>query len=165
MGRRRPPLSPPTITQSIPWSGRSWMGPSSGSTERNLMAAGTACRSRTRRVYRAFSTDTPCQMLGAQDKPGARAARRPLLLVRDRKSTRLNSSHGYISYAVFCLKKKKIIPHTILMLKFSVQCIERRKSGLAGRTLLNTQDFPSDIITLVMFAIALGNLIVLVLIV
>src|SRR2546429_793379 len=32
---------------------------------------------------------------------------------RDRKSTRLNSSHGYISYAVFCLKKKK---HTHLAL-------------------------------------------------
>src|SRR2546422_8223586 len=39
----------------------------------------------------------------------------PALIVRgkmpegivDRKSTRLNSSHGYISYAVFCLKKKK----------------------------------------------------------
>src|SRR5687768_17969773 len=34
----------------------------------------------------------------------------PLLITaicRDRKSTRLNSSHGYISYAVFCLKKKK----------------------------------------------------------
>src|SRR2546429_5977287 len=29
----------------------------------------------------------------------------------DRKSTRLNSSHGYISYAVFCLKKKKQEPH------------------------------------------------------
>src|SRR2546422_4869205 len=28
----------------------------------------------------------------------------------DRKSTRLNSSHGYISYAVFCLKKKQIGP-------------------------------------------------------
>src|SRR2546429_4382890 len=28
---------------------------------------------------------------------------------RDRKSTRLNSSHGYISYAVFCLKKKKVL--------------------------------------------------------
>src|SRR2546422_3883183 len=27
---------------------------------------------------------------------------------RDRKSTRLNSSHGYISYAVFCLKKKTL---------------------------------------------------------
>src|SRR2546429_6261195 len=31
-------------------------------------------------------------------------------LQRDRKSTRLNSSHGYISYAVFCLKKKKFPP-------------------------------------------------------
>src|SRR2546422_1776994 len=31
---------------------------------------------------------------------------------RDRKSTRLNSSHGYISYAVFCLKKKKIMRDT-----------------------------------------------------
>src|SRR2546422_5152237 len=31
-------------------------------------------------------------------------------LPRDRKSTRLNSSHGYISYAVFCLKKKKRLP-------------------------------------------------------
>src|SRR2546422_2171995 len=31
------------------------------------------------------------------------------MLYLDRKSTRLNSSHGYISYAVFCLKKKKTI--------------------------------------------------------
>src|SRR2546422_7567268 len=30
-----------------------------------------------------------------------------LIPLGDRKSTRLNSSHGYISYAVFCLKKKK----------------------------------------------------------
>src|SRR5687768_18431422 len=30
-----------------------------------------------------------------------------LICKQDRKSTRLNSSHGYISYAVFCLKKKK----------------------------------------------------------
>src|SRR2546429_4933183 len=30
------------------------------------------------------------------------------VLPKDRKSTRLNSSHGYISYAVFCLKKKKV---------------------------------------------------------
>src|SRR2546422_8489440 len=34
----------------------------------------------------------------------------------DRKSTRLNSSHGYISYAVFCLKKKKICTNTALHL-------------------------------------------------
>src|SRR5688572_31801296 len=33
---------------------------------------------------------------------------RPGLVVEDRKSTRLNSSHSQISYAVFCLKKKKI---------------------------------------------------------
>src|SRR3989475_8077129 len=31
-----------------------------------------------------------------------------LVLVGDRKSTRLNSSHSQISYAVFCLKKKKV---------------------------------------------------------
>src|SRR2546422_3148174 len=31
----------------------------------------------------------------------------PPTIEEDRKSTRLNSSHGYISYAVFCLKKKK----------------------------------------------------------
>src|SRR2546430_11281027 len=30
---------------------------------------------------------------------------------RDRKSTRLNSSHSQISYAVFCLKKKKLVTH------------------------------------------------------
>src|SRR2546429_6829294 len=34
--------------------------------------------------------------------------------VEDRKSTRLNSSHGYISYAVFCLKKKKKKNTTLL---------------------------------------------------
>src|SRR2546429_927350 len=33
---------------------------------------------------------------------------RVLATSRDRKSTRLNSSHGYISYAVFCLKKKRV---------------------------------------------------------
>src|SRR5687768_18546696 len=38
-------------------------------------------------------------------RSAARSARRSGW--RDRKSTRLNSSHGYISYAVFCLKKKK----------------------------------------------------------
>src|SRR2546422_5125466 len=37
-----------------------------------------------------------------------RRARVDVEKAKDRKSTRLNSSHGYISYAVFCLKKKKI---------------------------------------------------------
>src|SRR2546430_8048134 len=42
-------------------------------------------------------------------KPSAMAPPKLLLpfLVKDRKSTRLNSSHSQISYAVFCLKKKK----------------------------------------------------------
>src|SRR3712207_8130831 len=43
--------------------------------------------------------DRPLQRLGAQ--------REALVDVEDRKSTRLNSSHANISYAVFCLKKKK----------------------------------------------------------
>src|SRR2546430_9505399 len=56
---------------------------------------------------------------GARNRAGAAQRRRPhaagvglggrapALVVRDRKSTRLNSSHSQISYAVFCLKKKK----------------------------------------------------------
>src|SRR5256884_843324 len=40
--------------------------------------------------------------------------------VQDRKSTRLNSSHGYISYAVFCLKKKK---HRYAR-RFDLSCLE-----------------------------------------
>src|SRR2546421_6692268 len=39
--------------------------------------------------------------------PGGAARERPRRARRDRKSTRLNSSHDQISYAVFCLKKKK----------------------------------------------------------
>src|SRR5438874_8225836 len=37
--------------------------------------------------------------------------------LRDRKSTRLNSSHVEISYAVFCLKKKKNLNKTLLLLR------------------------------------------------
>src|SRR2546429_4642993 len=47
----------------------------------------------------------------ANRQPVPMDSRRPWLSLAmddgDRKSTRLNSSHGYISYAVFCLKKKK----------------------------------------------------------
>src|SRR3712207_8969697 len=43
------------------------------------------------------------------DGPGGLSGDRP---VQDRKSTRLNSSHANISYAVFCLKKKKQIQFT-----------------------------------------------------
>src|SRR2546422_4099984 len=45
----------------------------------------------------------------------------------DRKSTRLNSSHGYISYAVFCLKKKKKS-----YLKRTHNMVSRRIANLCG---------------------------------
>src|SRR2546422_4695611 len=46
-----------------------------------------------------------------------------IFLPKDRKSTRLNSSHGYISYAVFCLKKKK-----------TPACFARRWQGAPSTT-------------------------------
>src|SRR5687768_17834823 len=45
-----------------------------------------------------------------ESEPGQRD-REILQRPEDRKSTRLNSSHGYISYAVFCLKKKNKTKH------------------------------------------------------
>src|SRR2546429_1122255 len=50
------------------------------------------------------------------DRGAVAGASAAVLTYLDRKSTRLNSSHGYISYAVFCLKKKK--QQTILILCF-----------------------------------------------
>src|ERR1041385_8869839 len=45
------------------------------------------------------------------------------LLQPDRKSTRLNSSHGYISYAVFCLKKKNMHQFTPLSMSTITFCL------------------------------------------
>src|SRR3712207_7624818 len=59
------------------------------------------------------------------ERPGVRARAEQLVRadvgVRapDRKSTRLNSSHANISYAVFCLKKKKIFTSTLYRSRFS----------------------------------------------
>src|SRR2546429_6804144 len=54
----------------------------------------------------------------------------------DRKSTRLNSSHGYISYAVFCLKKKITSGHLALLLTVLpngryVCCVLRSSNALS----------------------------------
>src|SRR2546429_5986844 len=61
------------------------------------------------RASRSAAIATACvarnSALNARRRPSRRL--RSALRQRDRKSTRLNSSHGYISYAVFCLKKKK----------------------------------------------------------
>src|SRR2546422_8273119 len=74
----------------------------------------TLFRSRRSRGYSPSVQVQPC--VGARDThrgvllsraSGARRWIKSILGPSDRKSTRLNSSHGYISYAVFCLKKKK----------------------------------------------------------
>src|SRR2546429_6454100 len=51
---------------------------------------------------------------------------------RDRKSTRLNSSHGYISYAVFCLKKKKLSYLSLAVSIFLTQIVLTYKRHLGS---------------------------------
>src|SRR5256885_15117882 len=66
---------------------------------------------RTRQARRARGADQPAHPLSAAHEAGtplmSTATTLTELIERDRKSTRLNSSHLVISYAVFCLKKKK----------------------------------------------------------
>src|SRR2546422_6245420 len=54
-----------------------------------------------------LQTDAAEQFASPRAYTPKHLAEKILRSARDRKSTRLNSSHGYISYAVFCLKKKK----------------------------------------------------------
>src|SRR5688572_31341191 len=73
----------------------------------SIPGVGTATASRyTARIISV--KETPPKLRNARKVLKARVHARPLLLFgcRDRKSTRLNSSHSQISYAVFCLKKK-----------------------------------------------------------
>src|SRR2546422_9536166 len=65
-------------------------------------------------VYKVFADGRPDELVRGVDIVGTPLAALTKIVatgdtpqVLDRKSTRLNSSHGYISYAVFCLKKKK----------------------------------------------------------
>src|SRR2546422_5317759 len=62
-----------------------------------------------RRADRAFSRgdSSRLSLIRCVGAPHPRIAASGPKEAADRKSTRLNSSHGYISYAVFCLKKKK----------------------------------------------------------
>src|SRR2546422_1148670 len=63
----------------------------------------TLFRSRSQ-AARNRSSAKPCTSASTSPRPRQNVVRTSS---GDRKSTRLNSSHGYISYAVFCLKKKK----------------------------------------------------------
>src|SRR2546422_2351447 len=76
-------------------------------------------------LFRSRSVRRSDDRSDARPFPGAarERRRRPGPAHRDRKSTRLNSSHGYISYAVFCLKKKKkitqIVTHPTTLVMFN----------------------------------------------
>src|SRR2546429_2208846 len=75
-------------------------------SEYQAMEDGTVFRpifSRLQEEERLFSR---AKSLGYSDVQLATILKVTPIKFRDRKSTRLNSSHGYISYAVFCLKKK-----------------------------------------------------------
>src|SRR5438876_291355 len=67
-------------------------------------------------VQRAGGRQPP-RIVGRSHGGGYTGGRWPLHLARDRKSTRLNSSHPSISYAVFCLKKKKKTNKTLTIKK------------------------------------------------
>src|SRR5947207_5935720 len=76
-------------------------------------------------LFRSIPDGDGCERLAARIKPvrpSFEAHGRPdgnpaqTAIGEDRKSTRLNSSHTVISYAVFCLKKKKVVPTEIIML-------------------------------------------------
>src|SRR3712207_8985545 len=68
-------------------------------------SASPSARRRARVLHCPIAT--PAKIGGRHGSEGRTDRRGPPLLLRDRKSTRLNSSHANISYAVFCLKKKQ----------------------------------------------------------
>src|SRR5690242_20832795 len=71
-------------------------------SRRRLRADG---QHRVRKLVVALITDEPGRI--RRQQPAHTLRRHSPVIIRDRKSTRLNSSHMSISYAVFCLKKKK----------------------------------------------------------
>src|SRR2546422_4609029 len=105
LGRGRP--STPELASADSMAN---VGPSNGATKR------MACPQFRTAIHRR-ARQLPARMGSAAfHRAKAREGRRAFDSIenkarrttcQDRKSTRLNSSHGYISYAVFCLKKKK----------------------------------------------------------
>src|SRR5437763_7276689 len=80
-----------------------------GVSKREIARVLKISRLSVRKVLRANSAEVPKLLRPEKAEPYRQQILE--LLDRDRKSTRLNSSHRCISYAVFCLKKKTVI-HT-----------------------------------------------------
>src|SRR2546429_4411352 len=92
---RRPPRStlfPYTSSSDLTkfCTSRGLPGPQPADKQLRVVIGATALRWEQHSEFTTYTWELP------SNPPGG-----------DRKSTRLNSSHGYISYAVFCLKKKK----------------------------------------------------------
>src|SRR5256885_5031580 len=76
-------------------------------------------------------------------EPGSRSApRRAPRRFRERKSTRLNSSHLVISYAVFCLKKKKQHGHRVAV---GAEDDEHRADRDRGEELVSRHDYATHL--------------------
>src|SRR5687768_15942914 len=82
--------------QGLPREG--WLRPPAGRVSEDLVGELESCARGTPPEHES----TP----GGPKFGNVRSRPTDVLSSQDRKSTRLNSSHGYISYAVFCLKKK-----------------------------------------------------------
>src|SRR2546430_1250890 len=93
--------------------------------EELLLPAPQRHRRADREPVGALSLELDLEIVVREQRPG-------VVAIEDRKSTRLNSSHSQISYAVFCLKKKKKPRRPPLLRAFSAQ-----------RTLRHTQLSPS----------------------
>src|SRR2546422_4793633 len=101
------PGSPRAGRDGATTSGSSWCS----SRPHDEAARGRGSRLRSAGTGKGGAEKEPVPRAGRVVHRGrgrdARPAGQERVREEDRKSTRLNSSHGYISYAVFCLKKKK----------------------------------------------------------
>src|SRR2546430_6643984 len=85
-----------------------------------------------------FSAGVACSWM--TNPPSSTSGSHTAFLNADRKSTRLNSSHSQISYAVFCLKKKKNIEHNVNVHR---QPDPRQALGAVGHTLAHRVHRPA----------------------
>src|SRR5687768_18297697 len=77
------------------------------------------CTTALAEVRHEFSPEPIKEACHVEQNPAGACRHNP---AADRKSTRLNSSHGYSSYAVFCLKKKNSATDNKLELRLAVNC-------------------------------------------